>query len=144
GSRRRSTSIRGSATCSRPTRVTSTPSCAATRCWTTTAATCARSCTSRLRTCGGTRWAGPASCSSSDSFSSTAPRRGTAVADAVKDKLEMPDATDDSAPRVAIDPSREPIVVVDDLHVVYRVYGAGGKGNAASAFVRILRRENRP
>jgi ABC-type polysaccharide/polyol phosphate transport system ATPase subunit len=43
-----------------------------------------------------------------------------------------------------IDRTREPIVVVDNLHVVYRVYGAGGQGNAASAFSRILRRENRP
>ncbi|MGI8330233.1 ABC transporter ATP-binding protein [Actinomadura scrupuli] len=43
-----------------------------------------------------------------------------------------------------IDHNREPIVVVDDLHVVYRVYGAGGKGNAASAFMRIVRREHRP
>ncbi|MCW2916357.1 MAG: transporter related protein [Actinomycetia bacterium] len=45
---------------------------------------------------------------------------------------------------VQVDHSRDPIVVVDDLHVVYRVYGAGGKGNAASAFMRILRREHRP
>jgi teichoic acid transport system ATP-binding protein len=45
---------------------------------------------------------------------------------------------------VMVDHSRDPIVVVDDLHVVYRVYGAGGKGNAASAFMRILRREHRP
>lgn len=43
-----------------------------------------------------------------------------------------------------VDASREPIVVVDNLHITYRVYGAGGKGNAASAFVRILRREHRP
>jgi teichoic acid transport system ATP-binding protein len=45
---------------------------------------------------------------------------------------------------MVIDHAREPIVVVDDLHVVYRVYGAGSKGNAASAFMRILRREHRP
>ncbi|WP_084219351.1 ABC transporter ATP-binding protein [Spirillospora albida] len=45
---------------------------------------------------------------------------------------------------VEIDPNREPIVVVDDLHIIYRVYGAGGKGNAASAFSRVLRRESRP
>lgn len=43
-----------------------------------------------------------------------------------------------------LDPTREPIVVVDDLHIVYRVFGAGGKGNAASAFSRILRRQHRP
>jgi teichoic acid transport system ATP-binding protein len=45
---------------------------------------------------------------------------------------------------VTIDRERDPIVVVDDLHVVYRVYGAGGKGNAATALSRIVRRENRP
>ncbi len=39
----------------------------------------------------------------------------------------------------------EPMVVVDDLHVVYRVYGAGGdKGTAATAFLRMLRRQRRP
>ncbi|MGN6686354.1 MAG: ABC transporter ATP-binding protein [Actinomycetales bacterium] len=38
-----------------------------------------------------------------------------------------------------------PTVVVDDVHVVYRVYGSGtGKGNAANAFRRILRRQNAP
>jgi teichoic acid transport system ATP-binding protein len=60
------------------------------------------------------------------------------VAD-VKEKVAMAQA----AP-VPIDPSREPIVVVDDLHIKYRVFGAGGKGNAASAFMRVLRREHRP
>ena len=50
------------------------------------------------------------------------------------------------APEVVIDPTREPIVVVDDLHIIYRVYGSagGGKGTAASALLRILRRQNRP
>jgi teichoic acid transport system ATP-binding protein len=39
----------------------------------------------------------------------------------------------------------EPMVVVDDLHVVYRVFGAGGdKGTAASALWRMLRRRRRP
>jgi len=39
----------------------------------------------------------------------------------------------------------EPMVVVDDLHVVYRVYGAGGdKGTAATALMRMLRRRRRP
>ena len=39
----------------------------------------------------------------------------------------------------------EPMVVVDDLHIVYRVYGAGGsKGTAATALMRVLRRQNRP
>jgi teichoic acid transport system ATP-binding protein len=38
----------------------------------------------------------------------------------------------------------EPMVVVDDLHVVYRVYGAGGdKGTAASSLFRILRKRRR-
>src|SRR5258708_39420038 len=36
------------------------------------------------------------------------------------------------------------MVVVDDLHIVYRVYGAGGdRGAAASALLRILRRKVR-
>jgi teichoic acid transport system ATP-binding protein len=47
-------------------------------------------------------------------------------------------------PAVVIDPTREPTVIVDDLHVTYRVYGAGGKGTAASAFMRIVRRRRRP
>jgi teichoic acid transport system ATP-binding protein len=66
------------------------------------------------------------------------------VADAVKEKVKVSGTPQQSAPPVTIDSSRKPIVVVDDLHVVYRVYGAGGKGNAASAFVRMLRRQNRP
>ena len=37
------------------------------------------------------------------------------------------------------------MVVVDDLHIVYRVYGAGGsKGTAATALMRVMRRQNRP
>jgi teichoic acid transport system ATP-binding protein len=57
-------------------------------------------------------------------------------------KVRIPPAEKTDKPM--IDHTREPIVVVDDLHVVYRVYGAGGKGNAASAFMRIVRREHRP
>src|SRR5580704_13978277 len=39
----------------------------------------------------------------------------------------------------------EPTIVVDDLHVVYRVYGAGGdKGTAATALMRVLKRQRRP
>ncbi|MCO5974673.1 ABC transporter ATP-binding protein [Actinoallomurus sp. WRP6H-15] len=45
---------------------------------------------------------------------------------------------------MVIDPNREPIVVVDDLHIIYRVYGAGGKGNANNALMRVVRRQNRP
>jgi len=38
----------------------------------------------------------------------------------------------------------EPMVVVDDLHVVYRVYGAGGdRGTAAAALLRIMGRKTR-
>jgi Fe-S cluster assembly ATP-binding protein len=36
-------------------------------------------------------------------------------------------------------------VIVDDLHVVYRVYGAGGdKGTAATALMRVVKRQRRP
>jgi teichoic acid transport system ATP-binding protein len=38
---------------------------------------------------------------------------------------------------------RVPTVIVDDLHVVYRVHG-GGRGNAATALLRTLRRRPRP
>jgi teichoic acid transport system ATP-binding protein len=38
----------------------------------------------------------------------------------------------------------DPIVIVDDLHVVYRVYGAGrDKGTAPTALLRIVRRQRR-
>lgn len=66
------------------------------------------------------------------------------MADAVKEKFKVSETPERLAPPVTIDRAREPIVVVDGLHITYRVYGAGGKGNAASAFVRVLRRENRP
>jgi teichoic acid transport system ATP-binding protein len=66
------------------------------------------------------------------------------VADAVKEQTKVADSTPHEAPQPAIDSTREPIVVVDDLHITYRVFGAGGKGNAASAFMRVLRREHRP
>jgi teichoic acid transport system ATP-binding protein len=55
-----------------------------------------------------------------------------------KARLDLPSNS------VTVDPDREPIVVVDDLHIVYKVYGAGGKGNAATAFSRVLRRKDRP
>jgi teichoic acid transport system ATP-binding protein len=39
----------------------------------------------------------------------------------------------------------EPTVIVDDLHVVYRVYGVGGdRGTAATALLRIIGRKTRP
>jgi teichoic acid transport system ATP-binding protein len=37
-----------------------------------------------------------------------------------------------------------PTVVVEDLHVVYRVYGRGDKGTATTAVLRALRRQRRP
>jgi len=38
----------------------------------------------------------------------------------------------------------DPTVVVDNLHVVYRVYGAGGnKGTAATSLMRVVRRQKR-
>jgi teichoic acid transport system ATP-binding protein len=39
----------------------------------------------------------------------------------------------------------DPTVIVDDLHVVYRVFGAGGdKGTAATALMRVIKRQGRP
>jgi teichoic acid transport system ATP-binding protein len=39
----------------------------------------------------------------------------------------------------------DPMVVVDDLHVVYRVYGASAdRGTAATALLRMIRRQRRP
>ena len=39
----------------------------------------------------------------------------------------------------------DPMVVVDDLHVVYRVYGSGAdRGTAATALLRMIRRQRRP
>ncbi|MFC5754305.1 ABC transporter ATP-binding protein [Actinomadura rugatobispora] len=65
------------------------------------------------------------------------------MAKALKEKPAVTGAT--PQPEVVIDPTREPIVVVDGLHIVYRVYsGGGGKGTAASALLRMVKRENRP
>ncbi len=44
-------------------------------------------------------------------------------------------------------PRVRPTVIVDDLHIVYRVYGAATeneKGNAVNALTRILKRQGRP
>src|SRR6516164_4157113 len=39
----------------------------------------------------------------------------------------------------------DPLVVVDDLNIVYRVFGSrADRGTAATAFLRILRRQHRP
>src|SRR6202046_4362863 len=43
-----------------------------------------------------------------------------------------------------MDSMADPTVVVDKLHVVYRVYGAGGnKGTAATSLMRLVRRQRR-
>ena len=69
----------------------------------------------------------------------------------VKEKIKKPVGISDKPrqdieqPEVVIDQTRDPIVIVDDLHIIYRVYGAGGeKGSAATALMRLIRRENRP
>src|SRR6478672_8653236 len=41
--------------------------------------------------------------------------------------------------------AEHPMVVVDDLHVVYRVYGSNAdKGTAATALLRLIKRQRRP
>jgi teichoic acid transport system ATP-binding protein len=93
-----------------------------------------------------------------------------AVADTVREKARepVPDATEKpkkaakdakggkgakkqrpvvefESPPVVLDPTRDPTVIVDDLHVTYRVFGKGGdKGTAAIALMRLLRRQRRP
>ncbi|WP_410050328.1 ABC transporter ATP-binding protein [Actinomadura sp. HBU206391] len=69
----------------------------------------------------------------------------------VKEKTRKPVGNADKRrqdieqPEVVIDQTRDPIVVVDDLHIVYRVYGGGGdKGSAATALMRVIKRQNRP
>jgi teichoic acid transport system ATP-binding protein len=44
-------------------------------------------------------------------------------------------------------PTGTPTVIVDDLHIVYRVYGAASdneKGNAVNALTRLVKRQGRP
>ncbi|WP_405008827.1 ABC transporter ATP-binding protein [Kitasatospora purpeofusca] len=52
---------------------------------------------------------------------------------------------EDAVPRRKVfdaDVARDPTVVVDDVHIVYRVHGAGsGKGSATSALSRIISRK---
>ena len=46
---------------------------------------------------------------------------------------------------VDADQARVPTVVVDDVHIVYKVHGAGsGKGSATSALSRIISRKRSP
>jgi teichoic acid transport system ATP-binding protein len=42
------------------------------------------------------------------------------------------------------EPEGAPTVVVEDLHVVYRVHGRGQKGNAVDALKRVVRGQRRP
>jgi teichoic acid transport system ATP-binding protein len=65
-----------------------------------------------------------------------------------------PEPTHEPEPRPEAEPQAEtepraetrvPTVIVDELHVIYRIYGAGaGRGNATSAFRRILLRKGSP
>ena len=55
--------------------------------------------------------------------------------------MAVASGSDPTSPPVVLDPT----VIVDDLHVVYRVYGAGGdKGTAATALMRVMKRQRRP
>ncbi|MFC6086878.1 ABC transporter ATP-binding protein [Sphaerisporangium aureirubrum] len=64
-------------------------------------------------------------------------------------RVTQPHEQDAPAATPAPEPedTRAPTVVVDDLHIVYRVYGAASsaeKGNAANALLRLIRRQGRP
>jgi teichoic acid transport system ATP-binding protein len=52
----------------------------------------------------------------------------------------------DQAPAPVVKPrSSEPTVIVDDVHIVYKIHGAGtGKGSATSALSRIISRKTSP
>jgi teichoic acid transport system ATP-binding protein len=50
-------------------------------------------------------------------------------------------------PKESTPPVGTPTVIVDDLHIVYKVYGAASesqKGNAVNALMRIVKRQGRP
>lgn len=54
------------------------------------------------------------------------------------------DSVKEAAP-VDVDKAKVPTVVVDDVHIVYKVHGAGaGKGSATSALSRIITRKKSP
>ncbi|RBM07223.1 ABC transporter ATP-binding protein [Streptomyces sp. PT12] len=44
-------------------------------------------------------------------------------------------------PAVVVDDGRIPTVIADDLHIVYRVHGGGGRGAATAALRRMIRRQ---
>ncbi|WP_059005934.1 ABC transporter ATP-binding protein [Streptomyces specialis] len=50
-------------------------------------------------------------------------------------------ADKENATGLVADDGRVPTVIADDLHIVYRVYGGGGRGSATAALRRIVRRE---
>jgi teichoic acid transport system ATP-binding protein len=54
-------------------------------------------------------------------------------------------ADDKGAKAARVNGERVPTVIVDDLHIVYRVHGAGsGKGSATAALSRIVKRKASP
>lgn len=66
----------------------------------------------------------------------------TAPAGTVSDDTQTTDSPVDPAP---VTEERIPTVIADDVHIVYKVMaGSGGKGTAASAFSRLMRRQERP
>ncbi len=55
---------------------------------------------------------------------------------------QAPEASPETKPETV---ERIPTVIADDVHIVYKVLaGSGGKGTAASALSRIVRRQERP
>ena len=53
--------------------------------------------------------------------------------------------TDGGTADATVDGERTPTVIVNDVHIIYRVYGStAGKGNAPAAFKRILKRQKSP
>ncbi|MFB7666187.1 ABC transporter ATP-binding protein [Kitasatospora sp. NPDC056138] len=55
------------------------------------------------------------------------------------------EASQEAAATAASKPARTPTVVVDDVHIVYKVHGAGsGKGSATSALSRLVSKKRSP
>ena len=52
-------------------------------------------------------------------------------------------ATEPNVPPAAETEERVPTVIADDVHIVYRVYGANSRGNPAAALARMLRGQRR-